>query len=513
MKKLKISATAFLWIFLTCSISFADVSVDIPPEHPIYNNIERLSSLGAFPTDFTSLRPMTVDRLQQLADQVDVSKIKNQQINSDLEQVRNYLKHENKRDSLQFNAQQGALYSNSKATPLLETDAVANPLLNQKDQSRFMQDGYQLWIQPRMYFNWDGWAAFDIEPFVGMTENPTSNDPDRNIYLRKSALKLGVRNLELLIGRSPIQWGQGFSGSLLFGGGQHPLDMIQLRNVTPVQLPSLLKIFGMAQFSGFMAKLDRNQFRPESIVIGERLAIKPHSILELAFTQSIQFMGDGAPNLSATDILSEVIGKRLQDINSVNLSNRNIAIDGSLRIPVLNQTKVYAEVFWEDCCKHPFTRDISKLFGISYPSLWQGAGVLAFEYVQTTEIYNRHRPYISGFINRGTSMGHQLGPDAEGYYAKYHHSISPSLELDLFNGYEIRGRNELNQRSTDIRIVVPTFGSPERRIRHTLKLQKNWQSKYWATLSTGYERIWNFQYVTATDRNQCMANIETGFSF
>lgn len=498
---------------VTVSNSFADVSVDIPLEHPIYNNIERLTNLGVFSTDFYSIRPMTVDRLQQLVDDVDASKIENKQIKSDLKQVGDYLAKENKRNTLQFNAQQGTLYTTARPTSLLETDAFTNPLLNQKDQARFMKEGYQVWIQPRMYFNWDGWAAFDFEPFIGATENQANGSLDENVYLRKTALKLGVGNLELLVGRSPIQWGHGFTGGLLFGGAQHPMDMIQLRNIAPVQLPSLLKIFGQAQFSGFVAKLDRNQFRPESIVIGERLAIKPHPILELAFTQSIQFMGDGAPDLSFTDIMSEVIGKRLQDINSVNLSNRNISIDGSIRLPFLNQTKMYAELFWEDCCKYPFSRDLTKLFGISYPGLWDNRGLIAFEYVQTQEIYNRHLPYVSGFINRSVSMGHQLGPDAEGFYGKYHHSFPREVELDFVGGYEIRGRNELDQRTRDIRLVVPAFGSPERRIRQLLKIQKNWQSSHWLTISTGFERIWNFQYITAVDRNQYLINLETGFSF
>lgn len=513
MKKLKISAVVFLCVFFKIGFSFAGVSVDIPLEHPIYNNIDRLTSLGIFSDDFYTFRPITIDRLTNMLEQIDESKIHNKQILSDLKQIREHVAKENKKNKLQLNAQQGTLFSTARPTPLLETGAVTNPLLNQKDQARFMSEGYQVWMMPRVYFGWDGWASFDIEPFIGATENQVDGSLDQNIYLRKATLKLGVQNLELLVGRTPIQWGHGFSGGLLFSGGQHPMDMIQLRNVAPIQLPSILKIFGQAQFSAFVAKLDRKQIFPESVVIGERLAIKPHPILELAFSQSIQFMGDGAPDLSAVDILSEVIGKRLHDIYSVNLSNRNISIDGSIRLPFMKQTKFYAELFWEDCCKYPFSRDLTKLFGISNPSLFNNRGTLAFEYVQTKEIYNRHIPYLSGFINRGVSMGHQLGPDAEGYYGRYHHAFPREVELDLQGGYEIRGRNELSQRSRDIRLVVPTFGSPERRIRQLLKIQKNWQSDYWLTLSTGFERIWNFQYVTGIDRNQYLVNIETGFSF
>ena len=510
---LKNIAIVFLVMMFMSSFSYAGISVDIPLEHPIYNNIDRLSNLGVFSSDFASIRPITMDRLQNLFDQVEQSKIQNKQVQRDLDLIRNYLAHENKNGVLQFNTQQGAMYSNAKPLRLLETDATTNPLLNQKDQSRFKAQGYQLWMQPRMYFNWNEWAAFDIEPFIGMTENMSNHHPQRNIYLRKAILKTGFRDFEVSVGRMPLQWTHGFTGGLMYGGAQHPMDMIQLRNTSPVQLPSFLKIFGLAQFSAFVSRMDSNQVIPESIVIGERLVIKPHSILEMGFSQSVQFMGKGAPSLSFTDILSEVIGKRLPDINSENLSNRHFVIDGSIKIPPLGHTKLYAELFWEDCCEFPFDRDLTKLFGILYPELWGSKASIGFEYIQTKEIYNRHRPYLSGFINRGTTLGHQLGPDAEGYYLKYHHVISDSFELDLINGYEIRARNQLNQKSEDIRDLFPLFEASERRIRHVLKLQKTWRSRYWATLSTGYERIWDSEYFQGQDRNQYLAQLETGFSF
>ncbi|MEZ4846494.1 MAG: capsule assembly Wzi family protein [Bdellovibrionota bacterium] len=503
----------FLAIFFISSFSHADVSVDIPLEHPIYNNIDRLSNLGIFPDDIVSIRPITIDRLQEMIESIDTRKPVNRQIEKDLEAIRVHLERENKKNSLQFNFQQGGMYSNARETPLLETDATTNPLLNMKGQSRFKKQGYQAWFQPRAYFSWEDWAAFDFEPFIGMTQDLATDNPQKNIYLRRAQLKLGFRNLEFSVGRSSVQWAQGFSGGLLFGGSQHPMDMIQLRSSSPTRLPWILKYLGPTQFSIFISKLDENQAFPGSVVIGERLAIKPHPTLELGFTQSIQFMGQGAPNLSAVDILSEVIGKRLQDINSVNLSNRNFVIDGSIRIAPLRNTKIYSEFFWEDCCEFIFTRDISKLIGISYPGLWGNRASLGFEYVQTTEIYNRHIPYTSGFINRGTSLGNQVGPDAEGYFLKYHHSLPDDIELDLINAFEIRGRNELSQRSLDIRTVVPAFETSERRIRHNLKLQKNWSSKYWASLAGGFEHIWNDLYIQGADRNQFMVQLESGFSF
>lgn len=515
IKQLSMITIIFLVMILITSIGHADISVDIPLEHPIYNNIDRLSNLGVFSDDILSIRPVTIDRLQQMVSAVDSSKISNHQMKQDLAAIATYLSREYKKNTLQYHFQQGAMYSNARETPVLETDATTNPLLNLKEQSRFKKEGYQAWLQPRVYFNWENWAAFDFEPFIGMTQNLVNDDPERNIYLRRTHLKIGINDLELSFGRSSLQWGHGFSGGMLFGGAQHPMDMIQLRNSSPYRLPSFLKYFGPTQFSVFVSKMDETQAFPGSIVIGERMVIKPHSTLDLGFTQSIQFMGQGAPNLSTIDVLSEVIGKRLQDINSVNLSNRNFVLDGSLRISPLGNTKIYTELFWEDCCEFIFTRDLSKLVGISYPELWNSRASLGFEYVQTTEIYNRHKPYISGFINRGTTLGNQVGPDAQGYFLKYHHSLPNHFELDLIHGYEIRGRSERaqGQLPIDIRTVEPAFESPERRTRHSLKLQKNWNSKYWATLAGGYEYIWDQGYILGARRHQYMTQLETGFSF
>lgn len=502
----------FLAIFFISSLSHADVSVDIPLEHPIYNNIDRLSSLGVFASDVRSIRPITIDNLQRMMNEVSVQNPK-PRIQKDLDAVQSFLTRENRKNELQFNFSQGGMYSNARPTPLLETAATSNPLLNFKEQSRFKDQGYQAWFQPRTYFNWSDWTAFDFEPFIGLKQNPITDDAERNIYLRRATLKVGINDFEISAGRTSVQWAQGFSGGLLFGGSQHPMDMIQLRNSSPIVPPGIFKYLGPTQFSIFVSKMDESQAFPGSIVIGERLVIKPHSIIELGFTQSIQFMGRGAPDLSAIDILSEVIGKRLQDINSVNLSNRNFVLDGSLRIPVLGNTKIYSEFFWEDCCEYIVTRDVSKLMGINYPGLWNSNASLGFEYVQTTEIYNRHIPYVSGFINRGTSLGNQVGPDAEGFFLKYHHALPDNLELDMIHGYEVRGREQLSQRSIDIRTVIPGFQNSEYRIRHSLKLQKNWASKYWANFAAGYEHIWNDLYIQGASRDQFMVHLETGFSF
>jgi hypothetical protein len=513
ISKQKISVAVFYWVvFFISSNSFADVTVDVPLENPIYNSIERLSSLGIFASDIQSIRPVTIDRLQSLIDAVDETKLRNETVMRDVQTIKMYLVKEAQKNKPQFNAQFGALSTNARPTPILEINAMTNPLINTKDQAKLMPGGDQLWLQPRFYFNWENWAAFDIEPWIGMREDVSSGDMASNIYLRKTALKFGSESLEFSAGRMPIQWGHGFSGSLLFGGAQHPLDMIQLRNTTPAQLPSFLKVFGEAQFSIFLTQLDEDQVFPGSFVIGERLAIKPHPILELAFSQSIQLGGEGAPPLSFWDVMSELFGIRLQDINSVNLSNRNMTIDGSLKIPPLNYTKIYSELFWEDCCKYPFTRDLNKLFGISYPQLWNSRGLIAFEYVQTTEIYNRHGRYTSGFENRGVAMGHPLGPDAEGFYLRYHHVIAPTIEFDLVNAYEIRGRNQLDQKSEDIRNVYPGFENSEQRMRYAIKFQRSWRSS-WSSIGFGYERLWNYQYISDQDRNQFSLSAETGFSF
>lgn len=510
----KMIVIIFLFISFISSFAFADVSTDIPLENPIYKNIERLSNIGVFRDDIQSIRPITLDRLERMVDEVRAQDIRNETIEHDLQVLRHFLDLEYKKNTLLGGFEITFLKSNARPTENLQTDSYSNPLLNTKDQGKFQWQSDALWIQPRLSFNWDGWAAFDLQPSFGVEENGTSQISEGTAHMEVAQLKLGHNDLEISAGRMPIQWGQGISGGLTFGGSQKSLNMIQIRNSNPMVPPSFLKFLGPTQFSGFVAQLDDNQVYGKSLVIGERGVIKPLPILEMGFTQSIQLAGDGAPNLSFVDVVSEVAGRRLQDIFSVNLTNRNFSADLSIQIPQLHYMTIYTEVFFEDCCKTLFTRDASKLIGLKFPDLWKSTGALSMEYVLTTEIYNRHGRYTSGFVNRGYPMGHLLGPDAQGYYLRYHHVLNSTLELDWVNAYEMRARNELDLDSEDIRnTIMPTFQKPEERIRSTVKFEKKWSGNCWTAVVTGYQKIWNSQFQQDENKNNYLVRIDHGFSF
>lgn len=503
--------TFFILIFP--KLLFAAVSNDIPLESPIYNNINRLSNNGYIRDDIQSIRPMTVDRLQEISDQLPESSDLPNVIQRDIQTIRTFLLQQNRQNEIQTGTQFTALHTNAEPSPMLQTDALINPLLNRQDEGRFQSQSTAFRLQPRLAFNWEGWAAFEIQPSLALENSSIPGVDEDRIFLQTAQLKLGHNDLEFSIGRSRIQWGRGILGGLIFGGSQTPLDMIQLRNSSPIVLPSFLKYFGPTQFALFVAKLDENQVFPGSLIIGERAVIQPHRILELGFTQSIQLAGEGAPSLSFVDVVSEVIGKRLEDINSINLTNRNFSADGSIRLPFLSNTKIYAELFFEDCCEFPLTRDTSKLVGMMFPDLFKSSGTLSLEFVHTTEIYNRHGRYTSGFINRGSTLGHPLGPDAEAFYLQYQQALPQQMEVNLLGAYEIRANQQLQWRSTDIRTVVPSFEESEKRYRAMIKIQKTWKGSCWTSFQTGYERILNFAYIDDQTKNNYLLRIDHNFSF
>jgi len=497
---------------------FGQVSNDIPLNDPIYAKIDRLSSRGYFQDDIRSIRPLTVWGVRHLLDQAHKKIGDDQRALKDLTDIEKYLsrrgllKEAEKKSFGQLGANGGFFVTNSKANDILEVDVQVNPLLEQKE-GRFQPGGLEGWIEPRVELRWLDWGSFDMEQRLPLRYNLDEEDDEFEPELRQVGLKLGHQKLEFQIGRIPVQWGHGFSGGLIFGGSQTPLDMIQVRNSESVILPSIFKYLGPIQFSFLTSRLDNDRDFPHGYLIGERIVIKPLPILELGYSQSIILGGDGSPEVGILDAIAEVFGRRLRDVNQFNLSNRNFLTDFRLEIPKLRHMAIYSEFFFEDCCSKGW-RDVSNLSGMTWPDLWLShAGSMSIEVVRTTEITYRNGTFISGFEQRHHLLGHPIGPDALGVYARYGHVLPKEIDMELQMAYEIRGRNEKNQGSGDIRSVLPTFEKPEERLRWTASMTQQIQNNLWLRGTIGYEWTQNYKFVSDNTKHTGLGMVEVGYQF
>ena len=108
-----------------------------------------------------------------------------------------------------------------------------------------------------------------------------------------NTIKINIKNLEIEIGRDSQWWGPGYHGSLLLSNNAEPFDMVKISNPRPVLLPWIFRFLGPFRIMAFYTELEDERAVPEPKLFGMRLNFKPHPNLELGFSRSIMFGGQG----------------------------------------------------------------------------------------------------------------------------------------------------------------------------------------------------------------------------
>lgn|GEM_PF-5814594 len=400
-----------------------------------------------------------------------------------------------------------SLFSNAKPGFVLQGDSQLNPLTNHANEGRFLSLNSVLSIEPRFVIENKKFFSLDIWPHISFVDGQKAN-----VSFHQLALKVGYKNLELSIGQMGLNWGQAKYGGLLFNGSQKSLRMIQLQNVAPVD-PGFLKFLGEGRFALFVAKLDQNQVRPGSFLIGEKLAFKINANLEIGLVQTIQIGGQGYPDLPWYENASEILGYRFKD-DDENFTNRNAVLDFRLRLPKHNDFNIYGEFYFEDCCSIRIEKNLSSLMGIEMPVMSIRRPMnLGFEFLRTTYVYNRHSNYKSGFIYDGIAMGHHVGADSFGFYGFVDQRISQRLFHEWVGAIEIRQAHSYDAWKKDISIRFPSFQTREKRYRMHYGLTMAMHSRWESSLNLGLEWVQGLDFLRDNESWQYMAqwNVRYGF--
>jgi hypothetical protein len=104
-----------------------------------------------------------------------------------------------------------------------------------------------------------------------------------------------VNGFQLAFGKRALYWGPTESGPFLYSSNAEPVYMVSLDRVIPAKLPSLLEYLGPMRIQGFVAKLAGHTSPAHPYLHGEKISFKPTENLELGFSRSVVFGGEGHP--------------------------------------------------------------------------------------------------------------------------------------------------------------------------------------------------------------------------
>jgi hypothetical protein len=190
-------------------------------------------------------------------------------------------------------------------------------------------------------------AAADTNPVQTAVLQPEVNRFD----VLEGYIGTNLNNWQVTVGKQNLWWGPEAGGPLLFSDNAEAIPMVRVSQLAPVELPWIFRYLGALKVDLFFGQLAGHQFPGGTIVMhGEKISLKPTPNLELGFSRTSIFGGDGRP-LTLGALVNSYIGYT-SSVNfsaSSNPGKRMGAFDFSYRLPfVRNWLSIYADSITPD---------------------------------------------------------------------------------------------------------------------------------------------------------------------
>lgn len=261
-------------------------------------------------------------------------------------------------------------------------------------------------------------------------------------------------NVELVVGREPLWWGPGYHGSLLLTNNARPFDMIRLTSQQPFILPWVFKRLGGLKPTLFVTQLEEDRDFPHAKLMGMRLDFRPLSSFRFALSRVIMFGGEGRKGLTISDWFNILIANDNTEHSwsgSEIDNNQIISVDFSFLLNGLQRSlpfagmKIYGEIGAEDSSGNGWPKERAYIAGLCVEEpVYLHNTTLIFEWATTAantkyNAWYTHGQYSSGYTYEGRIIGHHIGADAEDIFTRIEYSPDSRMKIGLETDFERRG--------------------------------------------------------------------------
>jgi membrane-associated phospholipid phosphatase len=103
---------------------------------------------------------------------------------------------------------------------------------------------------------------------------------------------------EVSVGKQSLWWGPGNGGAMIFSDNAEPMYMVRINRTLPLHIPLISKLLGPLRHDFFFGKLSGHHFPPDPFMYGEKISFQPTKNLELGFSRTAVFAGQGKTPLT-----------------------------------------------------------------------------------------------------------------------------------------------------------------------------------------------------------------------
>jgi hypothetical protein len=153
---------------------------------------------------------------------------------------------------------------------------------------------------------------------------------------------------QISVGKQSLWWGPGESGALLMSDNAEPFYMLRIARTVPFNVPLL----GALRYDAFFGRLAGHSSPPRPFTYGNKISVKPTENLELGFSRTDVFAGEGFQPLTAGTFkraFFSVGDNPNADLRNFDPGDRRGGFDFSYRIPgIRNWVTVYSDSIADD---------------------------------------------------------------------------------------------------------------------------------------------------------------------
>ena len=298
---------------------------------------------------------------------------------------------------------------------------------------------------------------------------------------------------EVSVGKQSLWWGPGGGGALIFSNNAEPIYMLRINRTLPLYIPLLSKLLGPMRHDHFFGKLSGHHFPPDPFVYGDKISFQPTKNLELGFSRTAVFAGQGKTPLtigtfwrsytSANDVPAQDKGT-VRDPGA-----RHGGFDFSYKLPfVRNWLTLYSDSIAHDE-PNPISAPrraaiVPGIYLSHFPKLNKldlriESGYTDIPNRPTTVAIGRflywETIYHDGYTNKGNLLGSWIGRGGKGtqvwsnYWLNSFSAIQVSYRNGKISNGFIPGGGTLNDISAGVRL----------RIKNDWELNTNFQYEQW----------------------------------
>ncbi|MDH3645274.1 MAG: capsule assembly Wzi family protein [Gammaproteobacteria bacterium] len=231
---------------------------------------------------------------------------------------------------------------------------------------------------------------------------------------------------QLSAGQIPRWWGPSYESSLILSTNARPVPAVALDTIKPIRFRSRwLSWLGGMNWSLFAGKLEGGRFVADANLLGARLSLRPTHKLEIGFSRTAQWGGEGRPE-DLDSFINLILGRDNRGGAGITLDNEPGNQLGGVDLRWLSPLgdapyALYSQFIGEDEAGGlP-----SRLIGLAGGEYWGGFRGGSFriygEVANTTiEFYKsmsrdnlayEHGIYQDGYRYRGRAIGHAMDND------------------------------------------------------------------------------------------------------